>query len=291
MLCAADRQKTYLVGFAQDNLANDWRMAQVKDVEKALQKTPFIRFIYTDGKGKTSKQISDIENLIALGVDVLITSPMDEKIFAPVLKKAQEQNIPVVLLTRKVKNGYFTTFIHPDDRDIARRAARFISQKLKGKGRILMLQGLPTSSTAIDRTEAFLDEIKKHDGLEIVAIKTANYLRPDAIKATELFLHEGRGFDAIFAQSDSMATGAILALKKAGIDPADIVITGIDYIQEARKAIKKGEQQATFLYPTCGAEGARSVLKIIRGEKVPREVIVPSRLITQDNVDTVEPIF
>jgi len=288
---AAGAEKTFLVGFAQDTLANDWRLAQVMDVARELEKDPSISFVYTDGLGRTAKQISDIENLLARGIDLLITSPRDQQAFIPVLKKVAQKGIPIVLLTRKIQGDYFTTFIHPDDRLIASQAAVFIAEKLQGKGKILVLQGVPTATTAIARTEGFVAEIAHYDGLEIVAVKTANYLRNDAIRAIEEAIAEGITFDALYAQSDSMAIGARMALEKAGIAPETIVIVGIDYINQARQAIREGEQNGSFIYPTCGKEGARYALKILQGEKVPRELVVPSLLITRDNVDAIEPIF
>lgn len=288
---AAGAKKTYLVGFAQDTLANDWRLAQVMDVAREFEKYPSVQFVYTDGLGKTAKQISDIEDLVARGIDLLITSPRDELAFAPVLKKVMQKGIPVVLLTRKIKNDHFTVFIHPDDRLIARQAATFIAERLQGKGKILVLQGVPTATTAIARTEGFMSEIARHDGLEVVAVKTANYLRNDAIRVTEEVVRQGIQFDAIYAQSDSMAIGARMVLKKAGIAPETIVIVGIDYISEARQAIKEGEQDGSFVYPTCGKEGARYAWKILQGEKAPGVVVVPSLLVTRENVDEIEPVF
>lgn len=283
--------KTYLVGFAQDTMANDWRIAQVRSLERELKKYPFIKFFYTDAKGQTARQIKDIEDMINMNVDVLVTSPRDAKIMVPVISMAYKKGIPVVLISRRVETEDFTIFIHPDNRQIATKAAQYIAEKLKGKGKILILRGVPTATTAIHRTKSFLEEIREYSGIEIVATKTANYLRADAIKMTEEALQEGLEFDAIYAQSDSMAGGARLALKKAGIDPQHISIVGIDYISEAREAIRKGEQHASFTYPTGGKEGAEFVVKILKGEKVPKEFVIESVPVTQDNVEEVEPIF
>lgn len=287
----ANGTEKMVIGFAQDTLANDWRRAQVMEVAAELKKYPDVKFIYTDGQAKTAKQISDIENLAAQGVDLLITSPRDQEAFSPVLKKVIEQGIPVVLLTRQVRGDHHTIFIHPDDRLIGRQAAAFIAEKLQGKGNIFVLQGIPGASTVIARTKGFMDEISRHAGLEVVAMKSANYLRTDAVRVTDELLRQGVKFDAIFAQSDSMAVGALIVLKKAGIDPGSIVIVGIDYINDSRQAIRKGEQAGSFRYPTCGKEGATYAMKILHGEKAPKELIVPSLLVTPENVEKIEPVF
>jgi ribose transport system substrate-binding protein len=293
-LSAADEwpgDRKFKIGFAQDHMANDWRAAQVRDMQQALAAYPFIEFVFTDANGKTAQQVSDIENLVAQKVDLLITSPRDANVMDPVISRVHKSGIPVVLLSRRTVGDDYTTFIGASNRDIANKAARFFVDRLNGKGRILMLQHIPTTTPAIDRTEGFLEVTKNHPGIEIVAIRRADSLRHLAIQAVEQALAEGLQFDGIYAQSDSMAAGARIALKQAGIDPASILITGIDYISEAREAIRSKEQSASFTYPTFGRQGAEIAIRILRGEQVPKEVMVESEMVTGDNVEQVEAIF
>jgi ribose transport system substrate-binding protein len=88
-----------------------------------------------------------------------------------------------------------------------------------------------------------------------------------------------------------MASGARIALNKAGIDPATVLIVGIDYIREAREAIRKGQQSASFTYPTCADEAVATVLAISEGRAVAKSIRVPSQRVTLDNVEQVSPIF
>jgi len=283
--------KTFVVGFAQDHMANDWRAAQVRDVKRELDKYPFIKFIMTDSGGNTAQQISDIENMAAQGVDVLITSPRDAAAMTPLLSRIHRQGTPVVLLSRMVEGDNFTTFIGASNIDIATKAAQYLGQRLNGKGRILILQHIPSSTPGRDRTNGFMAEIKKFPGIEIAAIKRADSMRNLAIKRIEEALAENIQFDAIYAQSDSMASGARMALMQAGIDPGSIPTVGIDYITEAHDAIVAGQQDASFTYPTFGKAGAEVAVKILMGEAVPKTIMVESMAVTRDNVADVEPIF
>jgi len=279
------------IGFAQDTLANDWRLAQAEGLRAALAGQPGVSLTITDGHGDTARQVRDIEDLIYRKVDVLIASPRDGLAMTPVLSAAQRGGTPVILLTRLINGTDYTSFIAPDDAAIARSAARYMAAQLKGKGNILMLQGVPTATTAIARTEAFQAELKQHPGIRISASKVGNYLRADAIRAVEEVIQQGVPFDAIYAQSDSMAAGARIALRKAGRHPGQLLIVGIDYIAEAREAIRRGEQSASFTYPTCAAEAAAVALAIGRGEQVPKRVVVDSVMVTRDNVERIQPIF
>lgn len=284
--------KKKLVAFAQDTMANDWRAAQVRDLQQAFARHPDVEFIFTDANGDTARQVEDIEKLAVRGVDVLITSPRDAELMREPIARVHRKGIPVILLSRRVNGEEFTQFIAADNRAIARQAAQYLARRLGGKGNILMLQHIPTTTPGQLRTEGFLGELKNYPGMKVVAIKRADSQRALAIQKVEEALAEKLAFDAIYAQSDSMAMGALLALKKAGLDPGKIPITGIDYIGEAREAIRAGELDVTFTYPTFGKEGAEAALRLLRGGKPERkEVMVDSTPVTRANVDKVPPVF
>lgn len=284
--------KKHVVAFAQDTMANDWRAAQVRELQKAFAAHPEIEFIYTDANGDTARQVQDIERLAAQGVDVLITSPRDADLMREPIARVHRKGIPVILLSRRVSGDEFTQFITADNRSIGRQAAQYLARQLGGKGNVLVLQGVPTASSAIDRTAGFNEVLKQYPGLKVVAVRPADYLRAQAIQRVEEVLAEKLQFDAIYSQSDSMAIGAILALKKAGFDPKKIPITGIDYISAAREAIRAGELAATFTFPTAAKEGAATALRLLRGEKPGSKVVtIESLTVTRANADKIVPIF
>ena len=278
------------VVFAQDTMSNDWRKAQVDQVRQELSKHQHIQFTYSDAGGSAARQIKNIEDHLYTGLDVLITSPQDAASMTPVIQQAYKSGTPVVLLSRTILTNDYTSFIHPDNKSIARKAAKFIVNQLKGKGTVIMLMGVASSTTAQNRSSAFKEVIEQYPEIKLVT-KVANYLRADAIRAMEQVITEKKRIDAIYAQSDSMAIGAIMALKSNGIDPKPISIVGIDYISEARELIRNGELDATYLYPTAGKQGAKVVLDILAGKKVKKEIVIESTEITIKNIEKVEPIF
>lgn len=284
-------EEKLLVGFAQDDMSNDWRAAQVREAEAVFAKHDNIEFVFTDAGGDVAQNILDIENLADQGIDLLMVSPRNPKAMTPVISALYDQGIAVVLLTRSVSNDKFTTFISPDDAAIASQAADLVATATNGNGKVLILQGVPTATTAIKRTRGFVKRLDEYPGLEIADILPANYKRSDAIKAVQAALDSGLEFDAIYAQSDSMAVGARLALKQAGILPNSIPIVGIDYIPAARDAIRSGDQYASFTYPTCGDVGAEMAVRILSGESVARETVVESQLVTKETVEAVDTIF
>ncbi len=284
-------ERRFLVAFAQDALSNDYHAAQVRRMAERFSREPQVNFVFSDADGQTAKQIADIEEFVARRVDLLIVAPRDAKAMVPVIANAYRRGIPVVLLSRSVESDAYTCLVGPDNEQIGAQVADFMAARLHGKGDVMMLEGVPTASTAIARSAGFRNRLRRYPGIRLVASKVGNYLRGDAIRAMEEMLGSGLYFDGLFAQSDSMAAGARLALKKAGIAPASKLIVGIDYIAEARQAILDGEQTASFVYPMSVNETAETAIAILHGRKVPRRRVVPSRLVTKAEAHAVEPIF
>nr|WP_298058659.1 substrate-binding domain-containing protein [uncultured Halomonas sp.] len=277
------------IGFAQDTLANDWRLMQVQDVEDGLAAYPNIKFTVTDGEGSVALQAQQIREL-AETVDVLITSPRTEEVLSDIIRDVHARGTPVILLSRGIQGEDYTSFVYGQNEEIGRQAGEFIADTLKGEGRVLMLQGVLGASVTSERTSGFMAVMAHYPDLQVVT-RVANYLRADSIRAVSDLLNRAIEFDAIFAQSDSMAEGARMALAQAGIDPASLPTVGIDYIEAAQDALLNGQQALSFTYPTGGKEGAELAVRLLRGEPVPRNVEIPFMSVTPANAADVEPIF
>lgn len=283
-------QSKYVIGFAQDTMNNDWRIAQVREVEQALSEYENVEFVFTDAKAQTSLQAKHILDLADIPVDVLLVSPMDKVALAPVISEVYQRGIPIILLSRGIDSEDYTSFIRPDNYLIGQAAGDFLVEKLQEGGQVLMLQGIPETTTAIQRTAGFLD-VMNDNGTFNVITRVGNFLRADTLREMQELLNENVAFDAVYSQSDSMATAVRLAMQAAGKDPSEIIIIGIDYITEAQEAIREAKQTLSFTYPTAGKEGAEVAIKIIQGESVEKDIILPSIPVTIENVDSVEPIF
>jgi ribose transport system substrate-binding protein len=281
----------FVVGFSQDAANNEWRVAQARQLKEAFDEMSDVKFEIVQASGSTAQQIIDIDNFVQRRVNLLIVSPRDATLLAAPVARAYRAGIPVMLITRRVDGEDFTTHVGPDDEAIGRAAARLIAQRLGGRGKVLMLKGTPTTSTAIARTQGFVDELSRLPGMQLVDTRTANYQRSEAIREMESVLSKGLAFDAIYAQNDTMASGARLALKQAGRDLRKIVLVGIDYLPEAREAILAGEQTASFIYPTCVPEIVSTARAILAGSKVPRRVPVRSTLVERSNADSIKSAF
>lgn len=279
-----------VIAFAQDTMANDFRRAQVYEVRDEAAKYPQLSFVYSDAEGQTSLLIRQIEQFIAQKVDLLILGTNDEQTVVPVVTKAYQAGIPVIVLDRGINGNQYTSFINSDNIRIGEIGAEYIATRLNGKGRVLLFEGLQKADVTQLRSRGFLKEMAKHKGISVIK-RTGNYLRKDAIVEMEKLVADGIRVDAIFSESDSMLSGVRMVLSKNGIDPHSVVMVGCDYTSEAQQAIRDGTQSGSVLFPLGGKKSVEIALKILSGKSVPKHIYNPVKLVTRENVEQVAPIF
>lgn len=286
---AADANKA-VIAFAQDDLQNDFRKAQVAEARDEAAKYPELSFTFTDAGGQTALLINQIEQFIAQKVSVLIVGTNDANAVVPVVSKARKAGVPVIILDRGIAGKDYTTFIDSDNIKIGAVGAAYIGEKLKGKGVVLLFEGLQKADVTQLRSKGFLDGIAKHPGIKVIK-RTGNYLRKDALTEMEKLVAEGVHVDAIFSESDSMLSGVRMVLDRHKIDSRSIVMIGCDYTSEAREAIRLGTQTGSVLFPLGGTRSVEVARAIIAGKTVPKHISIPVKLITKENVEQVPPIF
>ncbi|MBB1485233.1 substrate-binding domain-containing protein [Oceanospirillum sediminis] len=280
-----------VVAFAQDTLANDFRKHQVLEARKTAADYPEIRFIYSDARGRTSLLINQIETYIKQQVDVLIIGTNDAQAVVPVVEKAHQAGIKVIILDRGVNTDQYTTFIHSDNTAIGHLAGRYIADQLQGKGKVLLLEGIQSADVTHQRTRGFMTAMSYYPEIQVIK-RTGNFLRKDALRVTEKLLNDGIEVDAIFSESDSMLSGVRAVLYKHHISPSSIITVGCDYISEAKAAILKGEQTASVYFPLGGKAAIDAALRIIRGQPVAHKYLIGADLlVTRDNAPDIAPVF
>jgi len=281
---ASQPARTYTLGMSQCNLGEPWRMQMNKDIETAAKAHPELKVIFKDASNDSLRQRAHVEEFVAQKVDLLIISPKEAAPLTEPVAKAYEAGIYVIVLDRAVLGDKFTCFIGADNRKIGKAAGEWIAGTLGGKGRVVELKGLMTSIPGQDRNSGFRDGIKGSD-IEVIFEADMKWLEPDARKEMESALSRFDTIDLVYAHNDPGAHGAYLAAKAAGREK-DIKFVGIDALpHEGVMYVKQGILAATFQYPTGGVEAIDMAVKLLNGEKVPRQVTLGSRLFTRDNVD------
>jgi ribose transport system substrate-binding protein len=283
---AGTPEDPWVIGMSQCNLGEPWRVQMDADVRAAAEEHPNLRVIFKDAQNNSLTQRAQVEEFVEQGVDLIIISPKEAAPLTRPVAEAYRQGIPVIVLDREVQGDEYTTFIGADNVRIGRAAGRWIREALGGQGKIVELKGLMTSTPGQDRNQGFLEglALDENPGLEIVFTGEMQWLEPNARREMESALATNPRIDAVYAHNDPGAHGAWLAARAAGRED-EMLFVGIDALpHEGQQYVREGIMDATFLYPTGGAEAIETALAIFRGEEVPKTMVLGTRLFTQENV-------
>src|ERR1700734_2556286 len=279
----------YTIGFSQPNNAEPYRQHVNDDLTAAAKAVPQFTLQIADGAGTANTQTSQVDNFITQKVDLILISPFEASPITPVVARAMKAGIPVIELDRKTVGDPgkdYTAFIGGDNYKIALEARENTAKTLlPGGGDAAVLEGLPSSTPAVERLNGFKDGVKKNDKIKIVAEQAADWLPDKAQVAFAAMLQAHPDIKVLYASNDMMAAGARLAAKGAGKEVKIIGTDGLPGPAGGLRAVAEGEWAATFTYPTGGKEAidmAKSIL-LDCAASVPATVTVPTLAITEKN--------
>jgi len=283
---AAD--KKLVVGFSQVGAEGAWRTAETNSIRGEAEKRG-VELKFADAQAKQANQIMAIRSFVAQKADFIVLAPVVETGWEPVLTEAKAAGIPVILVDRGIKvsdESLYTTLIASDFVEEGRMAAKWLAEKMGGKGNIVELQGTTGSAPAIDRKKGFEEELKNHPEMAIVKSQTADFTRAKGKEVMEAFIKSDRDkIGAVYAHNDDMALGAIQALEEAGMNPGkDVIVISIDGVKDAFEAMVKGTLNATVeCNPLLGPILFDTIEKIRAGEQVPKYIQNKDQLFDQSN--------
>jgi len=273
------QSKKYRFGFSQVTTLEPWRVQFNKDMKAEAAKHPEVELVIADAGDRTDKQVADMDNFIAQKMDVIFISPKESAGLTGVVEKATKAGVPVFVLDRNVNGDSFVQYIGGDNVAIGRAAGKFIVQALGGQGKaqgnLIEIWGNQGVQAAHDRHDGVFESVAKEPGIKLLNERVdIDWKQDKAYEYMKTMLRRFPKIDVVYAQNDPMAYGAYLAAKDLGREK-QIKFVGADALpQEGATWVQNGELAATFLYPTPGAEGIRQALKMLKGEKIEKKVIL-----------------
>jgi len=277
----------YLIGMSQANVAEPYREQMDDDIRAAAAEIDQFEVVFADAAQDNSKQVSDVENFLTQGIDLLIISPNEAAPLTAIVERVHNEGVPVIVLDRKIESEAYTQFIGADNAEIGRAAGEYVATELlPDGGRVVELKGLPGSTPAQERAEGFREGIAANPGVEIIAEGVGDWLREKGQSQFEAILQAEPSIDVVYAHNDPMAEGAYLAADAAG-RAGEMKFIGIDALpipSGGIKAVEAGRLSATFVYPTGGSEAVATAEQVLlECADVDQKQILETELVTADN--------
>lgn len=284
LFSASGSAKTFTVGVALANFDLNFVSILRTQMQKELNASQ-LKSQFVDAKGDVALQVQQVDDFINQGVDAIILNPVDTQGVLPMINAAKQAGIPLVFVNRKpeVKLPEGLAYVGSDSALGGEMQMEALAKKMNYKGNVAILMGALSNEEARERTRAVEAVIGKYKNMKVIEKQTAKWQRNEAVDVVSGWLLNQRPIDAIAANNDEMAIGAIMALNQAKNDK--ILVAGIDGTPDGQQFIKNGRMALTIFQDARGqATGAVEVTKaLLNKQKVQTLNWVPYQLITPEN--------
>ncbi len=276
---ASDYTGNGSIGLSVSTQNNPFFVTLVEGAKAAADENG-VQLVVVDAGDDSAKQVSDIEDLIAKNVSVLIVNPVDSDTVSSVVQDAVNKGVKVISADRVVNGVDIDCQIASDNVLGAELATQYIVDMVGEGAKVAELQGTSGASAAIDRGTGFHNIADTK--LQVVASQPADFDRTKGMTVMENMLQANGDIKAVFAANDEMALGAMEAIAASR---KDILVVGFDATDDAISSIKDGKMGATIAQQPdlIGATSVETAIKLMNGETVEKAIPVEVTLITAEN--------
>lgn len=265
-----DKKKSEVVIGVSISTLNNPFFVKIKDgIEKEAKKQG-VKVKFADAQDDAAKQANDIDDLIQQKVDYLIVNPTDSDAISGSIQIANDEAIPVITLDRDVAKGDVASFIASDNIKGGEMGGKLIVDELGKDAKVAELEGVPGASATRERGKGFHNVADQ--SLDVVSKQSAKFNRTEGLNVTQNIIQAHPEIQAIFAQNDEMALGAVEA-----IGNKDIKVVGFDGNEDAIKSVEKGKLFATVAQQPnlMGEESVKTIMDLYNGKKVEKKNKIP----------------
>lgn len=242
---------------------------------------------FSDAKGDVALQVQQIDDFINQGVNAIILNPVDTQGVLPMIQAAKNAGIPLIFVNRKpeVPLTGAMSYVGSDSALSGKMQIEELAKLMNYRGNIAILMGALSNEEARERTRAVEEFVAQHKNMKVIEKQTAKWQRNEAVDVVSSWLLNGRSINAIVANNDEMAIGAIMALNQA--KKKDVMVAGIDGTPDGLQFIKNGEMVVTvFQDAKAQATGAVRVANaLINKQKTDNYHWIPYQTVTRANYE------
>lgn len=285
------KEGPYVIGFSNASVDNTWRLAQLHAIQAAAakHKDKIKQLIITDANNNPSKQVSDVEDLLQRGVDILLISASKADALDPIVTQAMNDGVPVIMVDRRVTSENFVSFVTASDEVTGRLFAQWLVEKLNGKGNVIMLPGQAGASPAELRIAAAKSIFAQYPGIKILDLQYTDWSPAKAKSIVSAMIQKfGKDFNGIWNDSGVQGGGSLEAFVAAGYKPGEIPpATCADLNGCLKIALENKAPVLNFDYPPAmGGAAVELALQVLSGAAVPKLYFVNSDVVVSKGDET-----
>lgn len=255
--------------------------AGVEQMAKKMNAT--VRQYVPTKPNNIAEGMAQLEDVGVTKPNVVLFMPLDPKAQLPTIQKLIADGTPIVNYNDKAGDAPYVSFVGEDDYKLGYDIAKTLFDHLGGKGNVVILEGIKGSNTGDERKRGFDAAVKEYPNIKVLASQPANFQRLPGLQVMENLMQQFKDIHGVIAAADASALGAVEALKSAG--RSNVPVVSINGVPEAVEAVKNGSilAIAEFNGFKIGCVATEIALKGVRGQEVPKRLIIPGAIITKAN--------
>jgi ribose transport system substrate-binding protein len=267
------------IALVVSTLNNPFFVSMKDGAQKEADKLGY-NLIVLDSQNNPAKELANVQDLTVRGTKLMLINPTDSDAVGNAVAMANQAKIPVITLDRQATKGVVASHVASDNAFGGKMAGDYIAKKLGENAKVIELEGIAGTSVARERGKGFAQAAEKHH-FQILASQPADFDRTKGLNVMQNLLTAHQDVQAVFAQNDEMALGALRALQTAG--KTDVLVVGFDGTEDGIKAVNSGKMGATVAQrpEQIGVIGVQTADKVLKGEKVPAVIPVDLKLVAQ----------
>ena len=285
--CSHDKPQ-YVIGVSQCS-EDIWRDKQNAELRLGAYFHDNVELRFAVAYDSDERQVQQIDSLVATGIHLLIVAPNQVSTISPAIDRAFDKGIPVIVFERKTNSHKYTAYIGADNYEMGQIMGDYVADRMGGKGTVMEVMGLKGSSPAIERHKGFVDALKAHPGIHLLATLQGDWTEESAYQAVKAYDGDLSTVDFVFGQNDRMAMGVRRALIEQRGEQAPLpMFCGIDGLagkDGGIQLVRDSILDATYIYPTRGDQLLQLAVDILDGKPYEKEVLLMSALVTRDNAN------
>jgi ABC-type sugar transport system substrate-binding protein len=266
------QEKTPVVAFVSQGTSNSWA-AQLDAVARKTAKALGVKFVYFNGQGDATKQLPELQRAIAQRPDALVVVPLGQAADTGPVERAMAQGIKVVLCNSRVNTNKYTSLVNPNPATATVPLTKWLMNKMRHKGNLLYIGGLPGNGTTILYDQGFFKVMKQNPNVDITKAGNSNYSISTAKQLAATAIASGKKFDGAWGVGGEAVTGIMQAFVDANVRPIPPVAGAAATNGTLRLAVQNRIQSAMLQFPPADSKVCiETAVKAIKGQKVPKYI-------------------
>lgn len=285
-------EKKYVIGVAYEGPTNDWAASLMNHLKYSfdIKYADQVKEVYYESAdGDATKQLGQVENLLTKGIDALMLQPLSETAMVPLVERAYDMGIPVIIFGSSIQTDKYVTYVDRDNYKVGNLYATWVCEQLGGEGKVVTIMGEPGSGYSEDVLRGVNDALAKFPNIKNLGTEYGEYSGAVTKQKMETFLSANPDIKGVIVDGALMAMGVLEAYDDAGLEYPYMTVDDLNLFQKKAREIGYTDYISVPGGSEAAAVAADLLFKYLAGEEIPQKYLMDVRIMSGEEVQAMIP--